>query len=229
MTAIVESTYVGDVVKSELPLFASRKRVTIGHSQTLVVGQLIENNAGEYQALSAAINEVQTLTLAPGTDGGKFRVRYKEAVSAELAWNVSAADMQTALRALHTDLAACVVGLVGEVYTVTITPVGVQNIPLLEVVNDYTLDGGVAEGGIVVARTTVGYVPGGKVAGICLAAATTGAHPATVDVAMLERDAVVNKSKITYGANIDSDAKKLVVDALLEAMSIRVRTTPTYS
>jgi hypothetical protein len=109
------------------------------------------------------VAEVQTLTLAAGTDGGNFAVKYKgddgvEAQTASQAWNVSAADLQTALRALHADLAGVTVGLAAEVYTVTFPrdAVGAGTHALFEIVNDTTNDGTVDEGGVVVARTATG-------------------------------------------------------------------------
>lgn len=107
--------------------------------------------------LGAALGtaEVQTLTLTDGTDGGSFRAKYEDAVSAVLAWDISAANLQTALRALHTDLAAVTVGLVGAVYTVT-WPKTTGPMSLIEVITDFTADGGVYEGGITVARTATG-------------------------------------------------------------------------
>lgn len=98
-------------------------------------------------------DEIQTLTLAAGTDGGTFRAKYGDNDTGALAWNITAADLQVALRALHADLAACVVGLVGEVYTVTVPD---RAASLLDIINDCTADGGVWEGGIVVARTQAG-------------------------------------------------------------------------
>lgn len=94
-----------------------------------------------------------TLTLAPGTDGGTFRVRNNNtgATTAELAWNVSATDLRTALRTLTGDT-ALTVGLASEVYTVTFTTTVTP--PELEIVNDTTTDGGVDEGGIVLATTS---------------------------------------------------------------------------
>jgi hypothetical protein len=100
------------------------------------------------------VNDVQTFTAAAGTDGGTFRFAYRGAVTAALAWNVSTADAQTALRALHADLAACVVsGTAGESYVVTTAKAVVAD---LAVVNDLTSDGGVDEGGLVAEHTTIG-------------------------------------------------------------------------
>lgn len=114
--------------------------------------------AGAVTITAAGTAEVQTLTLAAGTDGGNFQVQYGGVAIAAQAWNVSAANLQTALRALHADLAAVTVGLAGEVYTVTWPATGATSGPhdLLEIINDSTSDGGVWEGGIVVARTATG-------------------------------------------------------------------------
>lgn len=116
-------------------------------------GSLVkENYLPEWATLSAGTAGVQTLTLAPGTDAGEFRVRNENtgATTAALAWNASAGTVQTALRTLTGD-ATLTVGLASEVYTVTYTAGFAP--PPLEIVNDTTNDGGVAEGGVVVAST----------------------------------------------------------------------------
>jgi len=116
-----------------------------------ITGSVKYGDIGETQ------DEVQTLVLTDGTDGGTFRVKYGGEFTGALAWNVSTADLQTALRGLaETDLNAVVVtGTPGVAYTVTNPDVGLD---LLEVVNDNTTDGGVWEGGIVVTRTQAGGV-----------------------------------------------------------------------
>lgn len=114
-------------------------------------GSLVaENYLPQYTTLSA---EVVTLTLAAGTDAGTFRVRngITGATTAALAWDITAANLQTALRTLTGDT-ALTVGLSGEIYTVTYTSTFTP--PPLTIVNDTTNDGGVDEGGIVVATTT---------------------------------------------------------------------------
>lgn len=104
------------------------------------------------------VADVQTLTLAAGTDGGTFVVEYKGNLTAGLAWNIAAANLQTALRALHAELALVTVGLVGEIYTVTNPNNVASSGPLvaLTIVNDLTTDGGVFEGGIIVAHSAIG-------------------------------------------------------------------------
>lgn len=114
-----------------------------------------ENYLPDYTTLTAAAASVITLTLAAGTDGGTFRVRRTDtnAETADLAWNITAANLQTALRTLTGDT-GLTVGLAGEVYTLTFTTTFVP--PPLTIVNDSTTDGGVWEGGVVVGTTTGG-------------------------------------------------------------------------
>ena len=47
-------------------------------------------------------NEKQTITLDPGVSDGTFTLTYDGQTTPDLAYNISAADMQTALRALSS-------------------------------------------------------------------------------------------------------------------------------
>ncbi len=221
--SINENTRPGDVLKVEAADRFSRKEVTITHAQTIVCGQILENNGSdEYQALSAGVDDVQTLTLTDGTDGGTFCVRYKNLVTAPLAWNITAADLQVALRALHADLAACTVGLVGAVYTVTNAKAPAD---LLEIVNDLTTDGGVFEGGVVVARTATGKIVGAGAECVALEAVTTEADPDLKQCAVVFRDAVLDKNFLTYGANVTTAGQKTAIDAVLADLRMDVKTS----
>lgn len=135
--------------------------------------KVVETTAGV--AAVSGVDDVQTFTLATDTDGGTFRFGYRGKVTAELAWNVSTADAQTALRALHADLAACVVsGTAGVEYVVT---TAAKTVADLTIVNDVTSDGGVDEGGIVAVHTTQGVtavVAAAEVQTITLAGSPTG-------------------------------------------------------
>lgn len=104
---------------------------------------------------------VWTLTNTAGADGGSFgiRVTLPSGVAAEtavLAYNESAANIQTALEALANVGAGNVTvsGSAGGPYTVTFS----SNLGAVTVstVNDSTNDGAVWEGGVVVAQTTAG-------------------------------------------------------------------------
>lgn len=93
----------------------------------------------------AAVNDVQTMTLQDGADGGTVKIKYGNAVTDALAFNVAAADLQTAVRSLHDDLAATVVSTVGGVgvdYVFTTAGVACGDI---EIVEDMITDGGVLE------------------------------------------------------------------------------------
>lgn len=92
-----------------------------------------------------AVADVQTMTLSDGTDGGTFALRYRGKATASLAYNVATADLQTAVRALHADLAASVVTTVGGAgvdYVITTAGVACQDI---EITADALLDGAALE------------------------------------------------------------------------------------
>lgn len=100
-----------------------------------------------------------SLALAAGTDGGSFGLRLTNAgvtqVVPNQAWNVSAANLQTAIRLL-TGFGAATVALGSEIYTLVFA--ASMGDVLVEVVNDTTNDGGVWEQGIVVSETDLGSV-----------------------------------------------------------------------
>ena len=115
----------------------------------------VDTSTGDITVTAIGASDVQTITLQAGADGGTFKVKYDEEITAALAYNVSTADMQTALRALHADLAATVVtGTAGESYVITTAGVSIEDIQIAE---DMILDGAVLEPATII-HTTVGVV-----------------------------------------------------------------------
>ena len=100
------------------------------------------------QAVSA-VNAVQTITLVGSPTSGTFSVAFNGESTPQLAYNVSAANMQAALRALTTIGAGNVtVTLSNSVYTVTfISTLAGAVQPLMEV--DSSLLGGGSAGAFV--------------------------------------------------------------------------------
>lgn len=122
-----------------------------------------------YSAVSATVitqtapevASVHTLTEAAGTDAGSFSIKVTlpdgtHDTTTALAWDATAATIDTALDALSVLSAGQLVatGSTGGPYTLTGN--GDLGDITIEVVNDFTNDGGVAEGGIVVAQTAIG-------------------------------------------------------------------------
>lgn len=106
----------------------------------------------------AGTTEVQTLTLSDVPASGKFRVGYNGSYTDLLDWNVSAADMQTALRALPTIAGANVgVGLVGQVYTLTFAAeLAKRDLPMCTTADNTLKTAGAADITIAVAAGTPG-------------------------------------------------------------------------
>jgi hypothetical protein len=114
---------------------------------------------------TAAVNEVQTLTLSAAPASGTFRVAFQGQRTGLLAHNVSAADMQTALRALGTIGANGVtVGLVDQVYTVTFGGGNMAGLaqPLLTIEDNTVKDAGLAAVTITPAETVAGVTATGR-------------------------------------------------------------------
>lgn len=104
----------------------------------------------------AKVRNRWTITEADGTDGGTWGLRVTRAgvsrLITGLAWNVATADVTAALVALDIIGAAgaAASGTAGSAYTLTFAA-ALGDIDV-EVVNDLTADGGVLEGGLVLAN-----------------------------------------------------------------------------
>lgn len=122
----------------------------------------IEGSLGPYENAGVPVNgtdEVQTLTPSATPASGSFRLQYDGFKTAALAYNVSAADMQTALNALPNIGAGGVgVALGGGVYSITFSGANLAKraLNLISVVNSTLKDAGSADVTLAVARTTVG-------------------------------------------------------------------------
>lgn len=221
----------GDIVKSELPLGASREVLTVLASETFTAGEIGGlNSAGKVVQIATLADDVYTLTMASGTDGGSFALAYRGKAIAAQAYNVAIADLQVALRALHADLDACVVATpsgVGVDYTVTVTQEKKSDLFHLSIVQDSTADGGVWEGGIHISRTTFGQHPS-------VIALEAAASTSDVSRVFLVRDAVVDTTKLTGGSGdvYKRLAEPKVADDWENCAGygrIVVRTGPTYT
>jgi len=123
--------------------------------------------------LTSAVDEVQTVTV--DATGGTFRLSFGMARTAFVAENVSAADLQTALRALPTIGATgvTVTGSAGGPFTVTFALSGPQPYLECDATDDDLTTGGA---GVSIAKTTVGVLAGSVASwsGSKLANPTTG-------------------------------------------------------
>lgn len=120
----------------------------------------VDTSTGVITITAVGVSSTWTLTLTDGTDGGTFAVRVTNPAGvtqtiAGQAWNVSAANLETAIEALTiVGAGKGTVGLVGAVYTITFDEdLGDMQV---EIVQDTTNDGGVFEGGVLAAQTAVG-------------------------------------------------------------------------
>jgi hypothetical protein len=110
-------------------------------------------------------NEVQTVTVNGGPTGGTFTLSFEGATTGALAYNVAAADVQTALRALSTINGAnvTVTGSAGGPFTVTFIGTKVAAAQLLMTTSYAALTGG-TNPTVTVVRAT----PGGQLKSLTL-------------------------------------------------------------
>lgn len=110
-------------------------------------------------------DEVQTITPSAAVASGAFRLSYEGCITSSLAFNVSAANMQAALRALPTiGSTGCTVGLNAGVYTVTFAgTLAKKALPLITVPDAYNTvkDAGAAAITWTVAEGTPGVTADG--------------------------------------------------------------------
>lgn len=118
---------------------------------------------GLYEPYAAVTNEVQTLTVTGGPTGGTFTITWSGQTTAALAYNATAAQVQTALEALSNiapgDVA--VTGAAGGPWTLTW--------------------GGTQLGENVASPTTTESFTGGTTPDITIATTTAGGAAATAD------------------------------------------------
>lgn len=112
---------------------------------------------------TAVTNEVQTVEITGTPTGGTFKLSFLGWETSALAHNVSAANMQTALRALPSINGANVsVSLSSSTYTITFSgTLAGQNVALL-VLSDNSLTGGTTPSATITQATAgVGYATSG--------------------------------------------------------------------
>ncbi len=115
-----------------------------------------------YQNAGTPVNgttESQTITPSAAPASGTFKLKFEGFTTSALAWNISAANMQTALNALPSIAAGGVgVALGGGVYTITFSGANMakRDQPLIEVVDNLVLDAGAAAVTLTVAESVAG-------------------------------------------------------------------------
>lgn len=116
---------------------------------------------GSYAGVTVAkVLNRWTLTEVDGTDGGTFSLRITRngvsRLATGIAWNVSAANLDTAIEALDNigTGGVTVSGSAGGPYTLVFLPT-LGDVEV-EIANDLTADGGVLEGGLALANLAGG-------------------------------------------------------------------------
>jgi hypothetical protein len=126
-------------------------------------------STGLYEPYSAVTNEVQTVTITGGPTGGTFTLTFSGQTTAAIAYNATAAQVQTALEALSNvnpgDVT--VTGNAGGPYTVTF--------------------GGQYLGDNVTQMTATASLTGGTTPGVTVATTTAGGTATATDGTQLFR------------------------------------------
>ena len=230
MATLNEALVIGDVVVREWDPTSSREALTILDGQTLVLGEVGGINTDSKVVDVATLkDDIYTITEQSGTDAGSFALRYRGKETAALAYNITNADLQTAVRALHADLdTAVAAGSTGGPYTITVPTEKKSDLYDISKGADDTNDGGTLEGGIIVNRTTVAEKP----SLILLEASSTSGSDG--EALCLVRNAVVDASNLTGS---DSDIVKRLAESKQADNKengagyglIIVRSGPTYT
>lgn len=114
---------------------------SLGSNAGQLIGYPAYYNNGVSGAYRNSGNRVQVVTVTGSPTGGSFTLSYMGNTSATIAYNAASSAVQTAVRALHSSLAAATVtGSAGGPYTITIGAVGSAAGP-------FTVDGSALTGG----------------------------------------------------------------------------------
>lgn len=108
-------TFAGTLIHVNIPDTSFVATTLTGGDSAVQVVETVKGAAG--------IDEVQTITFYGSPSGGTFTASFNGALTSDLAYNISSADFQTALRALPSINGANVTvsGSAGGPYTVTFT------------------------------------------------------------------------------------------------------------
>lgn len=123
----------------------------MGLNGGMLIGYPAYYNRGVSGVYRRAGNRVQVVTITGSPTGGTFKLSLGGVETSALAYNISTAAMQTAIRALGTAFAAATVsGTAGTTYTITLAVVGGAAGPIT--VTDNSLTGG-SSPAVVVAQS----------------------------------------------------------------------------
>ncbi len=104
-----------------------------------LIGYPAVYNRGVSGSYRRSGSRVQVVTITGTPTGGTFTLAIGGVQTAALAYNVSTAAMQTAIRGLGTPWAAATVsGTAGTTYTITLSPVGGASAPIFVAANALT-------------------------------------------------------------------------------------------
>lgn len=173
MTAQTQGALLSDAISREFDADSAycREVVTIVAATAVAIGDVLKRTS---EAEAGDTDQVTVITFGETPDGGTFRVGINGQFTTEQAWNVSTANLTTALNALANVTSGDIVvtGTAGSDYTLTFAAnLGGQEVVVQ--VDDEVTDGGV-ETSTTVLTTVLGSLPAGGGEWAPLAAAADG-------------------------------------------------------
>lgn len=207
MASLTEGLTIGDVVKQELDLKASRDVKLVDANQTLVIGTVCQAGAGgRMKTLGALANEVQTAAITGTLSSGTWRILVPlPDGGAEwtdgIAYNASTANINTAIATTvlgASQIVASGTAITAMVFTFSGALVAGWAAPLIELdVNDL-----VTAEDTIIGRTTAGGRQNAAVDEVQTATVTgTGASGTFTLTVPLPNGTTMTTAAIAYTAN----------------------------
>jgi len=194
----------------DLSLFSSTTHYPAGYLPSgMVLGRV--TSSGLYGPYSGTTEEVQSVTVTGGPTGGTFTLTFVGQTTAAIAYNATAAAVQTALQALSSIGAGnvAVTGNAGGPYSVTFIGTLANTDVAQMTASGAGLTGGTSPG-VTVATTTAGGADGSGdgrqvAAGLLFSTIDVSRGSTKFGAALLEHGTII-QSKLPSQSGIDPNA-----------------------
>jgi hypothetical protein len=224
-----EVPLAGAARRNSLPRFLS---MFLGLPTSTVLGSGVSQHVFDPTVTTGGVNEVQTITITGAPTGGTFTVTFRGAVSAAIAFNATAAQVQAALEAVPTIGVGgvAVTGGPGPATPYTLTfqnQLGNQDVPAVTTTNAFT--GGTTPN-TTIATVTPGVFPKGVPVPHSILLNRADPQPNITDLVF---DAIGNTFSLTQETNnflrFDGTAIGLDLDNAQPAPSVTSDFSPRWT